>query len=791
MTTNRLDRPRHRRDSRRASRALVLAAVVLGLMTAGGIAFAYWTTPGSGTGSALTGTLNAPTGVTASATPGSSTVSVSWTPSAGTPAPTGYRVVRTTTSTSVAVDACGTTSSLVTGSTCNDTSVPDGTYTYMVTAVYRTWTATSGASNSVTVVGDNTPPALQSINRAAGAANPTKAATLTWTVTFSEPVSGVTSSNFTTVKGTGITGTLGAPLVTGSGATYTVAVSTTGVTGANASNAIGLNLANGTGVHDAAGNATTSSAFTGQTYDFDTTAPTVAAVSSTLADGSYKAGQVVPVTVSFSEPVTVTGTPQLLLSTGTPATTAVSYSSGSGTSDLTFSYTVAAGNTSSHLDYAATTSLALNGGTIRDAVTNSATLTLAAPGTAGSLGANKNLVVDTTAPAVTVTAPANGSLTNSGTPTLSGAAGNATGDSATVTVRVYNGPGTGGTLLQTLAPTRTAATWSATAAMLAQGTYTVQATQTDSAGNTGSSTANTFTVDTTAPAVTVTAPANGSLTNSGTPTLSGAAGNATGDSATVTVRVYNGSGTGGTLLQTLAPTRTAATWSATAAMLAQGTYTVQATQTDSAGNTGSSTANTFTVDTTAPAVTVTAPANGSFTNSGTPTLSGAAGNATGDSATVTVRVYNGSGTGGTLLQTLAPTRTAATWSATAAMLAQGTYTVQATQTDSAGNTGSSTANTFTVDTASPSVTIGSITQSGNSGSGNIPVTANESGTVEYVICPGTVTTACGSMTSVSVSAGIAQQVAYSGLRNSTQTVFVKAVDQAGNQSSLVYKSWTT
>ena len=38
------------------------------------------------------------------------------------------------------------------------------------------------------------------------------------------------------------------------------------------------------------------------------------------------------------------------------------------------------------LDYVATTSLALNGGTIRDAATNNATLTLATPGAANSLG---------------------------------------------------------------------------------------------------------------------------------------------------------------------------------------------------------------------------------------------------------------------------------------------------------------------------------------------------------------------------------------------------------------------
>ena len=35
----------------------------------------------------------------------------------------------------------------------------------------------------------------------------------------------------------------------------------------------------------------------------DTTAPTVTNVTSTLADGAYKAGQVIPVTVTFSEPV--------------------------------------------------------------------------------------------------------------------------------------------------------------------------------------------------------------------------------------------------------------------------------------------------------------------------------------------------------------------------------------------------------------------------------------------------------------------------------------------------------
>ena len=104
------------------------------------------------------------------------------------------------------------------------------------------------------------------------------------------------------------------------------------------------------------------------------------------------------VTVTFSEPVTVTGTPQLTLSTGSPATTAIGYASGSGTSTLSFTYPVASPNFSLDLDHASTTALGLNAGTILDAATNAAVLTLPAPGAAGSLGANKALVVDTTAP---------------------------------------------------------------------------------------------------------------------------------------------------------------------------------------------------------------------------------------------------------------------------------------------------------------------------------------------------------------------------------------------------------
>ena len=60
-------------------------------------------------------------------------------------------------------NACGTTEAgpLFQGSgssSCDDTSVPTGSYTYTVTSVWRSWTGESPASGSVSVQNDTTPP---------------------------------------------------------------------------------------------------------------------------------------------------------------------------------------------------------------------------------------------------------------------------------------------------------------------------------------------------------------------------------------------------------------------------------------------------------------------------------------------------------------------------------------------------------------------------------------------------------------------------------------------------------
>lgn len=127
---------------------------------------------------------------------------------------------------------------------------------------------------------------------------------------------------------------------------------------------------------------------------------TVVNVTALNPDGYYKAGVVITNIVRFSTNVTVTGSPALVMSTGASAT----YSSGSGSTNLLFLYTVSAGQTSADLDYADTDSLQLSGGTIQNDGVD-ATLTLPAPGAPGSLGNNKAIVIDTTRPTITISSP--------------------------------------------------------------------------------------------------------------------------------------------------------------------------------------------------------------------------------------------------------------------------------------------------------------------------------------------------------------------------------------------------
>ena len=117
----------------------------------------------------------------------------------------------------------------------------------------------------------------------------------------------------------------------------------------------------------------------------DTTDPTVSSVAITsdpddddsiyaslYDEDVYGIGDDIEVTVTFSEDVTVTGSPQLELDVGGSAKNA-EYDSTDGT-EVTFSYTVASGDNDTNGIAISANKLTLNGGSIKDAANNAANL---------------------------------------------------------------------------------------------------------------------------------------------------------------------------------------------------------------------------------------------------------------------------------------------------------------------------------------------------------------------------------------------------------------------------------
>lgn len=90
-------------------------------------------------------------------------------------------------------------------------------------------------------------------------------------------------------------------------------------------------------------------------------------ISVSPASGVVPAGQIITFVLDMDEPWEVTGKPKLSLSSGGTA----EYSGGSGTTRLTFTYRVKAGQRATDL---AITAVDLDGGTIKDAVGNSANM---------------------------------------------------------------------------------------------------------------------------------------------------------------------------------------------------------------------------------------------------------------------------------------------------------------------------------------------------------------------------------------------------------------------------------
>jgi hypothetical protein len=285
--------------------------------------------------------------------------------------------------------------------TYSDSSASAQAGTRTISVVVNDGTDNSNTATSTITVsqGTITNPAVTAVSTTQAPGSYSTGTTIPITITFNKAVT-VTGTPQLALNDGGT-----ATYVSGTG-TSTLTFNYTVVAGQSTSDldyasTTALGLSGGT-IKDSSGNAATltlpatgTDGLAAQNIIINTTAPTVTGVSTTQATGAYTAGTTIPITVTFSGPVTVTGTPQLALNDGGTAT----YASGSGTSTLTFNYLVAAGQNTQDLDYSSTTALGLNGGTIKDSAGNAAVVTLPATATDGL--ATKNIVIETSAPTVT------------------------------------------------------------------------------------------------------------------------------------------------------------------------------------------------------------------------------------------------------------------------------------------------------------------------------------------------------------------------------------------------------
>jgi hypothetical protein len=327
-----------RKLSRRGLAAAGLAT--LGVVAASGVAYAYWTASAPNVPvHAAADSVNA--GSTPTVSVDGTTVTLGWTAvtTQGGRQVTGYLLKRyDAPSGGAAVAAAqGTCAATVGALSCAETGVPDGTWYYTTTPVLGAWLgAESARSAPVTVVSDAVVPTVTSIVRAG--ASPNNGATVSWTVTFSEPVTGVDVTDFV-LAATGVPGAAISSVTPVDPSTYTV---TAGTGGGSGEGTLSLNLVDDDSIADLAGNSLGGPGVNGSagggTYVIDRQAPAVAGI--TRAGSSPTNAGSVAWNVVFTEDVSgVNAADFSLAKTGTVATGALTVTP---TSDS--SYKVTAGS---------------------------------------------------------------------------------------------------------------------------------------------------------------------------------------------------------------------------------------------------------------------------------------------------------------------------------------------------------------------------------------------------------------------------------------------------------------
>ncbi|HAW0342639.1 TPA: Ig-like domain-containing protein [Escherichia coli] len=417
---------------------------------------------------------------------------------------------------------------------------------------------------------------------------------------------------------------------------------------------------------------------------------------------------------------------------------------------------------------------------------NGYTLTATVSDQAGNPGsASKGVTVDTTAPVISFNTVAGDDVINNVEHTqaqiISGTAtGAVAGDRLVVTIAGQ----------QYVTSTDASGNWSvgvpaSVISGLADGTVTISATITDSAGNSSTQTHN-VQVNTAAVSLSVSTISGDNIINAAEAgsalTLSGTGTNfATGTVVTV---LLNGKGYSATIQNN-------GSWSvnvpaADVAALADGTsYTVSASAQDSAGNSATA-SRSVAVDLTAPVISINTVSTDDRLNAAEQqqplTLNGSTSAEVGQTVTVTFG-------GKTYTATVAAN---GTWAlnvpaADLAALGQGAQTITASVNDRAGNPGQTT-HALTVDTVAPTVTIATVAGddiinnaeqlAGQTISGTTTAEVGQTVTVTFNGQSWTATVGSGGSWSVFIPAQL-----FAGLSDGSYTISATVSDQAGNPGS--------
>ncbi|EOY7891782.1 Ig-like domain-containing protein [Escherichia coli] len=431
-------------------------------------------------------------------------------------------------------------------------------------------------------------------------------------------------------------------------------------------------------------------------------------------------------------------------------------------------------------------SLTLPASDLTTLANNGYTLTATVSDLAGNPGsASKGVTVDTTAPVISFNTVAGDDVINNVEHTqaqiISGTAtGAVAGDRLVVTIAGQ----------QYVTSTDASGNWSvgvpaSVISGLADGTVTISATITDSAGNSSTQTHN-VQVNTAAVSLSVSTISGDNIINAAEAgsalTLSGTGTNfATGTVVTV---LLNGKGYSATI-------QSNGSWSvnvpaADVAALSDGTsYTVSASAQDSAGNSATA-SRSVAVDLTAPVISINTVSTDDRLNAAEQqqplTLNGSTSAEVGQTVTVTFG-------GKTYTATVAAN---GTWAlnvpaADLAALGQGAQTITASVNDRAGNPGQTT-HALTVDTVAPTVTIATVAGddiinnaeqlAGQTISGTTTAEVGQTVTVTFNGQTWTATVGSGGSWSVFIPA---QQ--FAGLSDGSYTISATVSDQAGNPGS--------